>query len=597
MQFLIGNPLGWWALAALGGVLLIHLLQQQAKRVEISTLFLLDSVAPNPMESRAIERLRQSIPMWLQLIGVLLITWLLLAPSWIRPESVQRVVIVLDSSLSMAAFRGRMTTTVMPVLQRLAQAAGHTEWVVMSSDTTQSILYNGVELNGVRQVLSAWQPTKGTHDVQPALHLAQSLRGPEGLLIFVSDHATELPTGVHLLAIGAPIDNVGFSGIHTVSNEGTATWKALVKNYGATPQTRTWQLHINGHPTAPQRLNLQPGQATVLQGLFPGGDAAVLQLVLSDDGFAVDNRLPLVAPLKKRLNIRLAADAPMPEFFKRFFATHDDVQPPEAQAAPDLTVGTLTGQPNATANGIYFAPPAPAASSGVMRGALATSHPLTDGLHWHDLWVRESPPLAGALPIVEAINDQVLVWLQSVPLIRLSRVNGGQQLMCNFALKDSNAWQLPAFVILLHRFTEHLRAAKTTLRQANLETHQPLNLAAEPMHHPSKTLDVTIRPAQGGPAQRRSVPLYQAALLRAPAEPAFVEVVQGDLTLARDAVHFADAREADFTRTASLDHVSTHVTALAQRHSRRDLLVPLWLLLLATALVASWFFTTTERTG
>lgn len=299
MQFLMGNPVGWWALAALGGVLLIHLLQQQAKRVEISTLFLLDSAAPNPMEGRALERLRHSIPLWLQLIAVLLITWMLLAPSWIRPESVQRVVVVLDSSLSMAAFRDRMSTTVMPVLQRLAQTAGHTEWVVMSSDTTQSFLYNGPGLDGVRRVLSAWRPTKGTHDIQPALHLAQSLRGPEGLLIFVSDHPTELPTGVHLLAIGAPIDNVGFSGVHTASHEGISTWKALVKNYGATPQTRTWQLHVNGHPTAPQQLHLQPGQATVLQGLFPGGDAAKLQLVLSDDGFAVDNRLPLVAPLKK----------------------------------------------------------------------------------------------------------------------------------------------------------------------------------------------------------------------------------------------------------------------------------------------------------
>ncbi len=593
MQFLIGNPLGWWALAALGGVLLIHLLQQQARRMEISTLFLLDRAAPNPMEGRALERLRQSIPLWLQLIAVLLVTWILLAPSWIRPESVQRVVVVLDSSLSMTAFRDRMSTTVQPVLKRLAQAAGHTEWVVMSSDTTQSILYNGIEMNGVHRAFSAWQPTKGTHDIQPALHLAQRLRGPEGLLIFVSDHPAELPTGVHLLAIGSPIDNVGFSGVHTVSNKGTAIWKALVKNYSATPQTRTWQLHVNGHPTAPQWLQLEPGQATVLQGLFPGGDAAKLQLVLSDDGFAVDNRLPLVMPLKKRLQIHLAADAPMPEFFKRFFAAHDHLQSPEALAAPDLTVGHLTEQANATANGIYFAPPVPAESLGVMRGALATSHPLTDGLHWHDLWVRNSSPGEGAAPEQNA-DDHTLVWLQSAPLIRLSRTNGGQRLIFNFDLKDSNAWQLPAFVILLHRFTERIRDGKTALRQANLETHQSLKLATHPHQ---ETLDMTIHAVWGGPAQRQSVPLYQAALLRAPAEPAFIEVAQGAHILARDAVHFADAREADFTRAASLDHVSSHVPNQAQRHSRHDFLIPLWLLLLGSALLASWFFSTTERTG
>ncbi len=587
MPFLIGNPLGWWALAALGGVLLIHLLQQQAKRVEISTLFLLDNVAPNPMEGRALERLRQSIPLWLQIIGVLLITWLLLAPSWIRPESVQRVVVVLDSSLSMAAFRDRLPATVMPVLQHLAQAAGHTEWVVMSSDTNRSVFYNGGSLDGVSRTLDTWHPTRGTHDIQLALHLAQSLRGPEGLLILISDHHIELPAGVYLLSIGAPIDNVGFSGVHATIDNDTATWKALVKNYGATPQTRTWQLRVNGRPTAPQTLNLQPGQATILRGLFPGDRKAKLQLVLSDDGFAVDNQLPLVSPLKKRLTIRLATDAPIPEFFKHFFARHDDLSPHDPA---DLVVGTLGGQQTGTtlASGIYFAPnvPAETQTSGAVRGALATRHPLTEGLHWYDLWVREPGPLK-ATP-----GDQVLVWLQAEPLIWLSQANGGQQLVCNFALNHSNAWQLPAFVVLLHRFTERLRAAKPALRQANLETHQRLNLAPGPS---ANTIDVTIHPVQGGTAQRQSVPRYQAALLRAPAEPAFIEVSQGGHTLARDAVHFADAREADFTRATTFDNVSSHTPALAQRHSRRDLLVPLWLLLLASALLASWFYT--ERTG
>jgi len=460
MPLLIGNPMGWWALAALGGVLLIHLLQQQAKRVEISTLFLLENVVPSPMEGRAFERLRQSASLWLQIIGVLLITWLLLAPSWVRPESVQRVVVLLDSSLSMAAFRDRLLDTVMPVLQRTAKTAGHTEWVVMPSDTTQSVLYNGGALDGVHQALAAWHPTKGTHDIQPALHLAQSLSGPKGLLIAVSDHHLDLPAGVHLLAIGEPIDNVGFSGVHANVDGDSATWQALVKNYGTTPQTRTWQLHINGRPTAPQTLALQPGQATVLRGLFPGDRGAQLQLVLSDDGFRVDNRLPLVVPLKKRLNISLASDAPMPEFFKRFFARHDNL----VQRDPDLVVGILSGQEDrqTLANGIYFAPSAPTATptSGAIRGALATSHPSTDGLHWYDLWVRTPCPLAAAP------DDQVLVWLQSDPLIWLSRSNRGQQLVCNFALNDSNAWQLPAFVVLLHRFTERIRAAKPDLRQA-----------------------------------------------------------------------------------------------------------------------------------
>jgi hypothetical protein len=140
--------------------------------------------------------------------------------------------------------------------------------------------------------------------------------------------------------------------------------------------------------------------------------------------------------------------------------------------------------------------------------------------------------------------------------------------------------------VLLHRFTERIRAAKPDLRQANLETHQKLDLATKPN---TPIVNVTIRPVQGR-ATQQSVPLYQAALLRAPAEPAFIEVVQGDQTLARDAVHFADAREADFTRAASFDNVSSYTPTLAQRQSRHDLLAPIWLLLLGVTVVASWFY-------
>ena len=235
------------------------------------------------------------------------------------------------------------------------------------------------------------------------------------------------------------------------------------------------------------------------------------------------------------------------------------------------------------ASGVYFA--ASDAPAGAGRGALATGHTLTDGLHWYDLWVRAPHPLT------TAPDDQVLVWLQDEPLIWLSRNARGEQLMCNFALNHSNAWQLPAFVVLLHRFAERRRAAKVDMRQANLETRQHLNLATAPN---ADAVDVTIHPAQGGAAQRQSTPRYQAALLRAPAEPAFIEVMQGGVTLARDAVHFADAREADFTRAVSVDDVSNHTPALAQRHSRRDMLTPLWLLLLGAALLASWFYA--ERT-
>lgn len=582
MQVILGNPLGWWALSALAGVLLIHLFRQQARKVEISTLFLIQSATPRNIEGRSIDRIRSSIPLWLQLLSVLLVAWLLLEPRWIRPESVQRVVVVIDSSLSMTVFQDRLRTSLLPTLSQLSQAAAKTEWVLLESDTSQGVLYNGGAIEEVEQALTAWQPTKGTHDILPALRIGQSLLGKNGVLIFVSDHRTALPAGVQLFAVGMPIENVGFTGTHIASVEGQTIWQALVRNYGTTRQTRAWQLEVGNTQTAPQTLVLDPGQVTVLRGIFPG-DAQALRLRLSDDAFDLDNHLPLRKPRKKGLRVRIAVDATISDFFTRIFEVHDQIQPVAALHPTDLTVQTIAGPTDALprTNGIYFTPSTGGKGRTAWRGAIGTGHLLTEGLNWHDLWVRSHFSLSAGR------SDQVLVWLRDKPLILLRRVESVQQLLFNFHVAESNAQQLPAFVILLHRFTEQVRAKQAIMQQTNIETNQPLNLVVEPR---GKALNVAIHPLRGGGVQRLTVPPHQAMFLRAPPEPAFVEVKQGDTWLERDAVYFADAREADFTQAESYDGVSAHSRELALSNSAQDFLFPLWVLLLGFVLLINWHF-------
>jgi hypothetical protein len=582
VSLILGYPPGWWALAALGGILLIHLLQLQAKKVEISTLFLVEYAVPSNREGRALDQLRHSIPLWLQLLTVLLITWLLLEPRWMRPQSIQRVVIVLDSSLSMAAFQDRLTPSLLPVLRDLSRAAGQTEWVVMVSHTSQGVLYNGGSIEAVQRVLTAWQPTTGTHDVLPALRLAESLVESNDTLLFVSDHVMPLPAGVQLFTVGSPIDNVGFTGMQIAVAEGQTMWQALVRNYSSTSQQRAWHLQIDGQPTAPQPLSLSPRQSTVLRGVFPDA-AQALQLVLSADAFDLDNHLPLVRPVKKRLRIRSTMDAPASVFFTRFFAAHDDLQPPAERHAVDLTIGTISAQMDASlpVNGIYFTPAMAQPDPVVRRGAVAAVHPLTAGLSWHDLWVRSRFPLSP-----DAAN-QVLVWLQDKPLILLRQTAGARQLLFNFHVADTNALQLPAFVVLLHRFAEQVRAQKVGFQQVNVEINQLLNLAVSSDAQP---LAVAIRPIGGGTEQQLTVPLRQAPFLRAPYEPAFVEVKQGKQVVEKAAVYFADAREADFKLASSYDGVSGQNRHRALKNSEQDVLFPLWVILLGCALLGNWYF-------
>ena len=75
MPLIFANPLGFWALLGIPAVLLIHFLQRESRRLPISTLFLLEHIDRESVKGRQFDRLRQSIPLWLQLLGVVILTW------------------------------------------------------------------------------------------------------------------------------------------------------------------------------------------------------------------------------------------------------------------------------------------------------------------------------------------------------------------------------------------------------------------------------------------------------------------------------------------------------------------------------------------
>ncbi|HRJ10726.1 MAG TPA: BatA domain-containing protein, partial [Prosthecobacter sp.] len=97
------NPLGLWALLGLPVVVAIHFLQRRQRRVTCTTLFLLEQMRRESRTGNRFEKLRVSIPFWLQLLMVLLLAWLLAQPRWLGRDAVQRVAVVLDASASMAA--------------------------------------------------------------------------------------------------------------------------------------------------------------------------------------------------------------------------------------------------------------------------------------------------------------------------------------------------------------------------------------------------------------------------------------------------------------------------------------------------------------
>jgi hypothetical protein len=564
MHLSFANPAGFWALAAWPAILLIHFLQRESRRVVTSAFFLFEQLAPVSAQGRRFERLRSSLPLWLQLAAVALIAWLLAQPRWLRHDSTLTVAVVLDSSVSMRAFREPMRHALEKRLRALAHAAARTQWALIESDPARPTLYAGSDLGALLATLSHWQPHLGTHDFAPALRTAQGLVRGGGITLFVSDRITELPEGVELLAVGRPIDNCGWIGLSVEDEQ----WHALLKNYTSSSQTRTWHAETNGAPGPSSQVTLAPGEALTLSGALPPSGVNC-ELVLDADAFPLDDRLPILRPVPKRLGLKAEPTAALGEFFQRFAASipNADLNP----GTPDVRLAIFSPADDAGC-AIRFVTQEAQAADYAGGEVIAENQPLTAELNWNGLLCKDT------LPAAPRDGDQPLLWQGQRPLLFLRGAGANRSLIVNFDLRQSNADRLPAFIVLLNRFVESVRAAKVAPEQANVETNELLSIASDP----------------GGP------PLVSStgeSALRAPAEPGFFRVTQRGVPLLTAAAHFGDPRQADFRAAASVDTLEGKTAKITERNSEEDFLAPVWVLSLVVLCLANWAATagTTPR--
>lgn len=579
------NPAAFWCLLGLPAVLAIHFLQRRSRREVVTTLFLLQQMRRESEIGNRFERLRSSIPLWLQLLMVLLFTWLLAGPRWLKKDAVQRIAIVLDASASMSTFRGDAESAVRHTLSTLLSPLARVELSLLSSDPGQPALYHGASQADLAAALPQWQPLLGVHDFTPSLRTARGLVGTQGSIVLISDHllAEALPFEAALVSIGHEVANVGWAGVTVEEKDDQLFWRALLRNYSAQPQDREWRAVSGGKTSAPAKLTLAPQESRTLSGPFPPEDE--LRLSLTTDAFTFDDNLPLLRPKPKILGLHVPAlpvqdgSAELLELFGKFADTRLATSAAEADVRgivwpPSIALG-------ADQDAIVFASPAKGESSAWLRGSIvAEAHPLIDGLNWQSLLVREG------MIVPRDKRDRVLLWQADRPLISLRRTAAGaQQLFCHFDLLSSNARKLPALAVLLHRFLQTIRQEKIAPESANFDLRQRLTLAhlrgekAAPLQLTTRTPSATI-----------SIPTAQAHLLRAPAQPGFFEVRQGDTLLLQGAAQFADAREAElqqakpFQDLSKLKLVQTETTHEADTHWQ------LWLLLLLATLLGSWWW-------
>lgn len=577
MPVLFANPAGLWALLGIPLILLIHFLQRESRRIPVSTLFLLEHLDRESVKGRRFDRLRHSLPLWLQLLGVLLLCWLLSEPRWTAGQSVQRVVLVLDNSASMEAFREALRETFDRELPKLTRFVGTTEFTVLESSISGENLYRGTSLLELQKALELWKPSAGSHSPEQAIRVGRGIAGSEGTLVLVTDHPGDpLPFGALRLSVGTPIDNVGFSGLRVDAEEGKKVWRATLRNYAKTPQSRSWFLASGGRRTEARNVELAAEASHTLQGEFPEGSDRI-SLLLTPDRFTRDDRVDLVNPSPKALlvsrtgtpriepvvtgliesleNTSQASGGENPDFW---FASYNPLAPGDL---PPVSVVLLDQEQVARR---FFPGP-----------IVAANHSLVSDLDWQGLLARSTPS------IPPAPGDTTLLWQGERSLVILREGPGVRQLIFNFDVVTSNAPRLPAFILLVHRFAANLRSGKVVEESRNVELRQPLAIAhlAGPEAAPLQFL---------GENTSFTLPLERARQLRAPSEPGFFRVEQGPVSLLHAAANFADTREADFSEAGAISELGPLPKAIRERQTVTDPFRPLWILLLTALALVTW---------
>ncbi len=571
-----GNPAGAWALLGVPALLLVHVLQRRRQRVVVHTAFLLAPAANQSVSGRRLDRLRSSVSLWLQIAVVLCVAWLLVEPRLARQDLALKAVFVLDSSASLSAFRDEALLAVERRAAELARLAAHVDYTLLETALDRPALYAGRDLPAFRKALEAWQPCRPGHDVGPALEMGRRIAGGDGALVFVTDQVGEGLVEEERIAVGAPKDNVGFvtGDVSEKAGEGWG-WHATIKNYGRSGARRTLGIAVDGRSAGQIPLELPPHSAREVGGALPPR-ARRAELRLDADALQLDDRMPLVVPQPRALRVSLPAADDETRAIERFLRTVAAVTRVTPGAEADLAVvltDTAAASPGASVLllGGRAASAKAATRDDAASAIVSADHPLMRDLTWSSLRLG-GPPVP--LPAAPAARREILAWAGTRPLIALDE---RRRLTFAFSLAKSNIERLPAFPLLLHRFSENARQSAPGIERANYET--------------GELLPVLLRLGQAEWLLEREGLRRHADVqgeLKAPWQPGYFRLSEGRDARVDGAAHFCDTREADLSGASSGVSGNARARATLVRLTRPDPLAPLALVLGLGLMLADW---------
>ncbi|MEM1227712.1 MAG: VWA domain-containing protein [Planctomycetota bacterium] len=322
---------GWWPWVVLGmvpiGIIAMYFLKLRREVVEVPSTYLWSRTIEDLHVNSLLQRLRNSVLLFLQLLAVTLVAMALLRPGVATDvSSLGRIVFLLDSSASMQALvsrdrpeRSRFEEAKSQVLARIdSMTDQESAMLVTFSDRAEVMQAFTSDRNRLRDALSRCQVTNRPTDVLGALNAADGLANPkrtseEGSvdvqvadaqpaeLVLLSDGNFQDVTEFNLgnlqptyRAIGSDrarnLAIVNFSAERDVQDSSQVDVFATVLNAGTQSAASDVSLMLDDELIDAAAVDLEPEDQTGLSFKITAENAVRLELRLeATDDLALDN--------------------------------------------------------------------------------------------------------------------------------------------------------------------------------------------------------------------------------------------------------------------------------------------------------------------
>jgi len=312
-------------LAAIPILIIIHTLKPKPRQVDVTNLFLWNQVLKESGHQLSFERLKRNLPLFLQILIVILVALALAKPSWTYLAAKKgNMILVIDASASMKTRSGsgiRFDLARQKALQLIEKREPGQKIMIVEAGK-KPVLKTGFIDNSsqAQKLIKELQPSDAAAHLESAIYLALSFVDPakEDLLYLISDGAGQDFSAsvknhpkIRTIVISGGEHNVAitkFEFRQQIDHSDSYEFMLEIKNFDLAPVEFSIRLTIDRAVLFENVIRFDAQEKKMLiipySGLISGVARATLEI---DDDLTVDNRAYLSLNAAKEIWVLLVS--------------------------------------------------------------------------------------------------------------------------------------------------------------------------------------------------------------------------------------------------------------------------------------------------